>query len=450
MEYTFSNNLELEDGSNVAVIGGGPAGSFFTYFALDFAERVGTDIHIDIYEAKDFTCAGPSGCNHCGGIVSESLIQMLSTEGIVLPPNVIRKGIETYTLHLESGTAVIETPLKEQRIAAVYRGFGPKGSIEDDQESFDNFLLKLCEQKGASIHIDKVTNLEHTDDGIILKSLKNGEKKYDLVVGAAGLNPKTLALFKTVCPTYLSPETTKTYICEFYLEPEVVDEYFGNSMHVFLLDVPNIKFGALIPKGHYVTLVLLGSNINREVVTRFLETKEVKECFPPDVDLNQIMPCFCFPTINIKAAKSAYADRVILIGDAASSKLYKNGIGSAYITAKAAAKTAVFDGISEKAFKDSYQKVCDELDFDNAIGKKIFALTTIIQKSTLLKKGIYNMVVAEQKKESEKRRMSSILWDTFTGSAPYKDILKRGLHPLVGSNLVLNTLKRSSNGKMEY
>ncbi len=449
MEYNIPSGLELDDNSSIAVIGGGPAGSFFTYFALDFAQRMGIDINIDIFEAKDFTCAGPSGCNHCGGIVSESLVQMLSAEGIVLPPNVIQKGIETYTLHLESGTAVIETPFQEQRIAAVYRGFGPKGSHDDDQESFDNFLLQLCEQKGARVFIDKVTQIDRTADGIFLKSLKHGEKQYDLVVGAAGLNPKTLALFKSVCPSYAAPETTKTHICEFYLDPEVVDEYFGNSMHVFLLDVPNIKFGALIPKGHYVTLVLLGTNINREIVKSFLETKEVKECFPPDIDLNKIIPCFCFPTINIKAGKSAYADRVILIGDSSSSKLYKNGIGSAYITAKAAAKTAIFEGISEKDFKKSYQKVCDDLNLDNNIGKGIFALTTIIQKSNLLKKGLYNMVVQEQGKTSEKRRMSSILWDTFTGSAPYTDILKRGLNPLVGTNLVLNTLKRSSNGKIK-
>jgi flavin-dependent dehydrogenase len=448
VEYNVLHNLELKDNSNVAVIGGGPAGSFFTYFALDFAQRVGTNINIDIYEAKDFTCAGPSGCNHCGGIVSESLVQMLSAEGIVLPPNVIRKGIETYTLHLESGIAVIETPLKEQRIAAVYRGFGPKGSHGDDQESFDNFLLDLCKQNGANILIDKVTNLERSEDGILLKSLKSGEKRYDLIVGAAGLNPKTLSLFKSVCPAYVSPETTKTHICEFYLSPEVVDEYFGNSMHVFLLDVPNIKFGALIPKGHYVTLVLLGSNINREVVNNFLETKEVRECFPPGIELDKIIPCFCFPTINIKAAKSAYADRVILIGDSSSSKLYKNGIGSAYITAKAAARTAVFNGISKQDFKKSYQKVCDELNLDNAIGKGIFALTTIIQKSNMLKKGLYNMVINEQEKTSDKRRMSSILWDTFTGSAPYKDILKRGLNPLVGSGLIMSTLKRSMNGNI--
>jgi len=69
--------LALEDGSQVAVIGGGPAGSFFSYFLLDMAERVGLDIGVDIYEPRDFTRSGPAGCNMCGGIVHESVVQIL-------------------------------------------------------------------------------------------------------------------------------------------------------------------------------------------------------------------------------------------------------------------------------------------------------------------------------------------------------------------------------------
>ena len=69
---------------------------------------------------------------------------------------------------------------------------------------------------------------------------------------------KALQLFKDINPGYIMPKTTKTHICEFYMEEEMIDEYFGNSMHVFLLNLPHIKFGALIPKGNYVTMVLLG------------------------------------------------------------------------------------------------------------------------------------------------------------------------------------------------
>jgi flavin-dependent dehydrogenase len=440
MEESNLNNLTLEDGSKIAVIGGGPAGSFFTYFALDFAQRFGTEISVDIYEAKNFNRVGPVGCNHCGGIVSESLVQMLSAEGIVLPSNVIRRGIESYTLHMEQGTTVINTPLQEQRIASMFRGFGPLGSTNDEQLSFDRYLLELCEKKGAQLIQEKVLDMEKEADGIIIKTKNSAENKYDLVVGSVGLNPRSFQMFKKINPQFIPPKTTRTYICEFHLGKEKINEYFGNSMHVFLLNLNNIKFGALIPKGEYVTLVLLGAEINKEIVDSFINSKAVRDCFPTGMELKSINPCQCFPSINIKSAKSAYSNRVVLIGDSSSSKLYKNGIGAAYITAKAAAKTVVFEGISISNFQKSYQPACTTLNRDNAIGKMIFLVTTIIQKSTILKTGLFRMVVKEQKKTNDNRRMSSVLWDTFTGSAPYTGILKRVVNPLVLASLIWNIL----------
>jgi len=434
------NNLTLEDGSRIAVIGGGPAGSFFTYFALDFAQLFGTNISVDIYEAKNFNKVGPVGCNHCGGIVSESLVQMLSAEGIVLPANVIRRGIESYTLHMEQGTTVIDTPLQEQRIASMYRGFGPLGSTDNEQQSFDQYLMDLCQKKGARIIQEKVLDMEKEPDGVIIKTKKSADKKYDLVVGSVGLNPRSFQLFKKIAPSFIPPKTTKTYICEFHLGNEVINEYFGNSMHVFLLNLNNIKFGALIPKGEYVTLVLLGAEINKQIVDSFVNSKVVRACFPPGIELKSINPCQCFPSINIKAATSAYSDRVVLIGDSSSSKLYKNGIGAAHITAKAAARTAIFEGISESDFRKTYQPECTALNRDNAIGKMIFLVTTIIQKSSILKTGLFRMIVKEQHKTGDKRRMSSVLWDTFTGSAPYTGILKRVVNPLVLAALIWNII----------
>ncbi|MBT8443281.1 MAG: hypothetical protein KJO13_00955, partial [Gammaproteobacteria bacterium] len=65
----------LNDGSRVAVVGGGPAGSMFGYFLLDMAKHIGVKLDVDIYEPRNFRRVGPGGCNHCGGVVSESLIQ---------------------------------------------------------------------------------------------------------------------------------------------------------------------------------------------------------------------------------------------------------------------------------------------------------------------------------------------------------------------------------------
>jgi hypothetical protein len=202
-------------------------------------------------------------------------------------------------------------------------------------------------------------------------------------------------------------------------------------MHVFLLDLPNIKFGALIPKQSHVTLVLLGSDIDKNIVEGFLDSAPVRGCFPPDLDLDQAIACQCYPFINIRGAKLAHADRVVLIGDSSTSKLYKNGIGAAYITAKAAANTVIFHGISEHHFQKHFQPVCNKLQSDNRLGRFIFALTSLIQKSGILKAAMLNIVIKEQGMRREKRKMSSMLWDTFTGSAPYNSIFYRFFNPRV-------------------
>ena len=108
---TEDSDLNLDDGSRVGIIGGGPAGSYFAYFLLNMADMMGMDLLVDIYEPQDFTKPGPGGCNHCGGIISESLVQMLATEGINLPGSVVQRGISSYVLHMDVGSVLIDTPL---------------------------------------------------------------------------------------------------------------------------------------------------------------------------------------------------------------------------------------------------------------------------------------------------------------------------------------------------
>jgi len=50
----YSPSLKLEDGSRVAVMGGGPAGSMFAYFLLDLAQRVELELEVVIYERAIF------------------------------------------------------------------------------------------------------------------------------------------------------------------------------------------------------------------------------------------------------------------------------------------------------------------------------------------------------------------------------------------------------------
>jgi len=184
--------LKLTDGSRVAVMGGGPAGSFFSYFLLDMAKRAGLDIHVDIYEPRDFTVPGPPGCNMCGGIVSESLVQNLATEGIILPPTVVQRGIDSYVLHTDQGSVQIDTPLYEKRIGAVYRGPGPRGLKEFKWGSFDGHLQSLAVSKGAQVIRARVEQVNRQDGRLEVKS-KNGAPVYDLLAVTAdhGNDPST-------------------------------------------------------------------------------------------------------------------------------------------------------------------------------------------------------------------------------------------------------------------
>ena len=146
-----ASSISLENGSRVAVIGGGPAGSLFSYFLLSMAKQIDLKINVDIYEPRDFNIPGPLGCNMCGGVLYESLVQNLAVEGINLPTTVVQRGMEYNMLHLDSGSALIQTPQHEKRIAATFRGIGPRDMVKFNGGSLDGYLLNAAIDQGSQL-----------------------------------------------------------------------------------------------------------------------------------------------------------------------------------------------------------------------------------------------------------------------------------------------------------
>jgi flavin-dependent dehydrogenase len=420
---------KLQDGARVAVIGGGPSGSFFAIFLLAMAQELGLSLNLDIFEPRDFHSPAPRGCNMCGGIISETLVQYLATEGINLPPSVVQRGIDSYTMHTDAGTVRIKTPLDEKRIAAVHRGAGPRDLKETKWLSFDGFLLDLAKQKGACVQERRVRAVRRTENGrLVLSTGGPDTEPYDLIGVAVGVNSAVARLFPAPEFDYQPPQTTKTAIREYYLGQEQIERYLGSSMHVFLLDVPRLEFAAVIPKGDYATVCLLGEEIDNQLLEDFLQSPEVRECFPPDWNWQQ-PSCFCSPRINVQGARPPYADRLVFLGDCGTTRLYKDGIGAAYRAAKSAATTALYYGVSSNDFGQHYWPACKAIASDNTIGKVIFLVVRQIQRWRFSRTTVLRMVASEENLAPEARRMSTVLWDTFTGSAPYLEVFKRTLHP---------------------
>jgi len=418
---------KLVDGSRVAVIGGGPAGSFFSYFLLSMAERTGLALEVELYEPRDFNRPGPQGCNMCGGIVSESLVQNLAIEGISIPPSVIQRGLDSYVLHTDVGSVRIDLPLHEMRIGAVHRGAGPRDVTGHVWESFDHFLLEQALGRGAKLVNRRVDEIGWQDGRPVLK-VDDGAVPYDLAAVALGVNSPTLKLLEKLEVGYRRPTLTKTLIREYRLGERAIADNLGTSMHVFLLNLPRLEFAAVIPKGEYATMCLLGEDIDNALGEAFASAPEVRAVMPTTWEASQ-RSCQCLPHINVKGVSKPFADRLLFIGDCGVTRLYKDGIGAAYRTAKSAARAAVFGGISEASFRRHYWPVCRTIAHDNLLGKLTFRLTERVQRSPVLRRAILRAVRAEQGRPGAERRLSGILWDLFSGSAPYQDILSRMLHP---------------------
>jgi flavin-dependent dehydrogenase len=431
-------SIALQDGAEIAVIGGGPAGSLFSIFALKLAYFIGKNLNITIYEPKDFKKQGPSGCNHCGGIISEILVQMLAVEGINLPETVVQRGINSYRLHTAHGSATIETPARDKTIATVYRGGGPRGLDGNLKDSFDDFLISLAEENGAKVNRIRVDEIKLSGGKPALLSAKATLQKADLVVGAFGVNSKSWSLFENLGFGYNPPRLQTTAIAEISLDEQDMRERLGNSIHLFLLPVRHLKFAALIPKTTYFTLCILGSKISADTVPAFLEQPSVRKVLG---DASYSICCRCLPKMNMRAPAHPFSDRIVAIGDAGSTRLLKDGLGAAYYLGKAAAKSAVLHGVGCEEWAEHYLPAYRSLIIDNRYGELLYLFTELFKRVPLLTKGMLGVVRQEQGEGQNPKILSSILWDMFTGNERFKRIFPRGFSLRMHRDLLLELEK---------
>lgn len=448
--------MPLPDGARIVVVGGGPAGAFFALRAARNARALNKSLDLIVIEKK-WSSPGASpdrvleGCNYCAGGISPQLFEMLARNGIHLPPEIIEGNVESVVVDGDWKSIELQVPAGK-RMLSVFRGTRPAGR-PDRYVNFDGFLLEQAVREGVRVVTGEVRQIALAENGKPVVSYnadprgqKGGESlECDFVAVAAGVNQvlgqdpaedRFLRSLRGVLPDFRPPKVRRTLIAEMQTSGDALRHLKG-EVHFAQHGSKelSVEMSSLMPKGRWLTVVLLGRSVDRaesserlSVIERFLGLPHIRRLMPRGVIFSP--SCVCFPNMTVKKARGFYADRIALVGDIVVSRLYKDGIYSAYLTASALGDCVLGAGIDRGSLEKHYLPAIKRLDLDNGFGRWVFGLSRLTFAHPFLSRIAYQAVLSEVKtKARAKRRLPGVLWAIASGDSSYRQILASMGHP---------------------
>lgn len=425
--------MKLGQGSRISIIGGGPAGCFAALHAEKLGRERSLTFDIRIFDPAHKE-GGSISCKGCAGILSWRLREGLRELGLELTEEVIQEEILSYVVHVPGGSFFLNRPSASRRIVSVYRGNYPCRRPDERPNSFDDFLRQAAIERGIRILPEAVRRIESHAHPVVMTN--KGEYECDFIIMAAGVN----GLQEAILPRYRRPALARM------AQGEIArtEKWLRGRVIVFFDQPKEIFFAAMIPKRSYANISLLSKTLQvAHPVSRFFEHDigRLKELYPSSPRLI----CKCNPLIAIGKAKRCFGRNWVAVGDAAISRLYKDGIGSAYRTSKKAVETAIVHGASQRAFKRNYGPYCRSIALDNSIGRLLFRLISFMLKNRLLSRAIEISIRAEQRSKHKTGAHSRFLWGLLTGDQSYRTLLTGIIRPASVFRLLISISKALSN-----
>ncbi|MBM4349264.1 MAG: hypothetical protein FJ106_05170 [Deltaproteobacteria bacterium] len=430
--------FRLENGSKVAIVGGGPAGSLFALYLRRYAAERNILPDITLYEERKRNESGSRGCKGCAGILSISFLKNLHELGLNIPGEIIQSKIEHYAVHSPYTSISISNPERDIEIVSIYRGGGPGRPVSENPGSFDDWLLEQVKSMGICVVNQRIFAI---DLGEKVDIEIDGKKAiYDQIVLATGINAAP-AVIRGL--NYVPPETRRMAMAELHVGAEQVRAVLGNAAHVFLIPRSGLIFGTLVPKGPFVNVSVLSGKETSMSVVDFLKNEVVRPLLPVPYEF----ACHCRPLAAIRSARNYFTDRFVAIGDAAVSRLYKDGIGSSLLTAREAARTIVNHGLSRRDFGRYYQPLCDNIDHDNRWGKLLFWINNRAKDSRSFFLAQHRLIGDEQYNVRGPQRFTKSAWGMFSGTYSYRYITAMVFNPISFAKF-LWVLMREKSGSL--
>jgi len=426
----------------VAVIGGGPAGAFFSIRYLSLCREKGIEAQVTIFEPKLFERGGPSNCNCCQGVLSSALVSELEALGLALPERVVQQRITRYRLVTGVGSLCLEAPAGSH-ILTVYRGHGPNPD-RSGRLSFDQFLLDTALALGAtkiSRRIERVALHPSGPAPVHLTDELGQRYAADMLIGAFGVNSTTGLQFERLGFGYSRPATHAAVLAEFPLPEGLRPAGAGSEIVVFIPGERPVQFGVITPKKDYMTVSLVGKGLSLTDLEEFVRRTGPEGGAPR---------CRCAPRFPVQHSPRLAAAHCLIVGDAGISRYYKKGIDSALRSASLAAEVLTACGpADEKGLRREYERrIQGEFGLDNRLGQLMFRLYDRINRVPSLTLAHIRLARGECPLSGlAAHRLRWVLWNMFTGDAPYRRIFLHCLDPRLAFGVICSSLRVLLSGK---
>jgi hypothetical protein len=148
----------------------------------------------------------------------------------------------------------------------------------------------------------------------------------------------------------------------------------------------------------------------------------------------------------VGVSRAPFGHRTAVIGDAAGAKLFKDGLFSAFVSARALAETILNRGTDSRSLSEGYGRVMKWLEKDVHYGRLVFGAIRLAFSCPLLSRVVYQAFATEMKfKETGKWPLGNIFRKIGAGTADYQRIFRELFTLPVIRSLLIGVYKTARN-----